>query len=301
MIKYYAVKTGKKPGIYNTWAEAEAQVKGVSNAKYKSFKSEQEALEYIGLNRNDNQVFDDTEIISAYVDGSYNNRKRQYGSGVVLLNKNKVIDELIIAGNKIEYLDSHQIAGEVIGCIEAMKWAVENNKKKLIIYYDYQGIESWAVKEWRAKKPISIDYVTEFDKLKQSIDVEFRKVKGHSGDVLNDLADELAREAANQKIIESAHELENIVDEKDFILANIKSVKNKVDINIWHNNKLYSSSVLYSFIKSKWKKEGNLIKDINSIKTCFVYENEMFLFQIIDKNGNKYFFEVGVGELDGWE
>ena len=60
--KYYAVKTGKKPGIYNTWEEAEAQVKGVSNAKYKSFKSEQEALEYIGLNRNDNQVFDERYV-----------------------------------------------------------------------------------------------------------------------------------------------------------------------------------------------------------------------------------------------
>lgn len=28
--KYYAVKVGNKPGIYETWAECEIQVKGVS-------------------------------------------------------------------------------------------------------------------------------------------------------------------------------------------------------------------------------------------------------------------------------
>lgn len=35
--KYYAVKIGIKPGIYETWAECELQIKGVSGAKYKSF------------------------------------------------------------------------------------------------------------------------------------------------------------------------------------------------------------------------------------------------------------------------
>lgn len=32
--KFYAVKVGKIPGIYSTWNECEAQVKGVSGAKY---------------------------------------------------------------------------------------------------------------------------------------------------------------------------------------------------------------------------------------------------------------------------
>lgn len=201
MAKYYAVKVGKKAGIYRTWAEAEKQVKGVSNAKYKSFKSEQEALDFMGGNKVDQKVVDEDSVIIAYVDGSYNKQKKQYGSGVVLLEKNEVIDKLTIPGNEEDYLDSHQIAGEVIGCLEAMKWAIEQGKKKLIIYYDYQGIESWATKEWQAKKPISLDYVREFGQLKEKVEVEFRKVKGHSGDTYNDLADELAKEAASQKIV----------------------------------------------------------------------------------------------------
>jgi ribonuclease HI len=35
--KYYVVWKGRKPGIYNSWAETEAQVKGYAGAEYKSF------------------------------------------------------------------------------------------------------------------------------------------------------------------------------------------------------------------------------------------------------------------------
>ncbi|MBP7497884.1 MAG: ribonuclease H family protein [Bacteroidales bacterium] len=41
--KYYVVWEGLKPGIYRTWKECEAQIKGFTNAKYKSFASSQEA------------------------------------------------------------------------------------------------------------------------------------------------------------------------------------------------------------------------------------------------------------------
>ncbi|MBR6849825.1 MAG: RNase H1/viroplasmin domain-containing protein, partial [Lachnospiraceae bacterium] len=41
--KYYAVKVGLAPGIYQSWAECEAQVKGYPGALFKSFASEAEA------------------------------------------------------------------------------------------------------------------------------------------------------------------------------------------------------------------------------------------------------------------
>jgi ribonuclease HI len=37
--KYYVVWKGRKPGIYTSWAECEAQVKGYPGAEYKSFGS----------------------------------------------------------------------------------------------------------------------------------------------------------------------------------------------------------------------------------------------------------------------
>ncbi len=41
--KFYAVKKGKKPGIYKSWDECKAQVDGYSGAVYKSFKILSEA------------------------------------------------------------------------------------------------------------------------------------------------------------------------------------------------------------------------------------------------------------------
>ncbi|KAJ7755006.1 ribonuclease H-like domain-containing protein [Mycena maculata] len=43
----YAVKVGKQTGIYATWPECEAQVKGFAGAKYKKFKNYNEAAEWV--------------------------------------------------------------------------------------------------------------------------------------------------------------------------------------------------------------------------------------------------------------
>lgn len=43
--KYYVVWTGAAPGIYRSWADCEAQVKGVAGALYKGFDTEEEAEE----------------------------------------------------------------------------------------------------------------------------------------------------------------------------------------------------------------------------------------------------------------
>ena len=45
--KFYAVKVGKLPGIYQTWSQAEEQVKGFPGAEYKSFLTLEEAERYI--------------------------------------------------------------------------------------------------------------------------------------------------------------------------------------------------------------------------------------------------------------
>nr|XP_019050380.1 hypothetical protein I302_00811 [Kwoniella bestiolae CBS 10118]OCF29310.1 hypothetical protein I302_00811 [Kwoniella bestiolae CBS 10118] len=44
---YYAVAAGRKPGVYTTWNEAEAQVKGYAGAKYKKFPTQTQAEEFI--------------------------------------------------------------------------------------------------------------------------------------------------------------------------------------------------------------------------------------------------------------
>ncbi|GAK01363.1 LOW QUALITY PROTEIN: ribonuclease HI-related protein 3 [Geomicrobium sp. JCM 19055] len=41
--KYYVVWKGRKPGIYTTWAECEAEVKGFKGARFKSYPTYEEA------------------------------------------------------------------------------------------------------------------------------------------------------------------------------------------------------------------------------------------------------------------
>ncbi|KAF7302682.1 RNase H domain-containing protein [Mycena chlorophos] len=46
-FKAYAVRNGKKPGVYDTWKDCEEQIKGFPNAKHKGFQSKAEAWAYV--------------------------------------------------------------------------------------------------------------------------------------------------------------------------------------------------------------------------------------------------------------
>ena len=46
--KYYAVKKGRTPGVYQSWTECKAMVDGFPGAVYKSFKNKEEALAFAG-------------------------------------------------------------------------------------------------------------------------------------------------------------------------------------------------------------------------------------------------------------
>lgn len=47
MSKFYAVKKGKHPGIYQSWPECQRQVSGFSGAVYKSFSTRAEAVNWL--------------------------------------------------------------------------------------------------------------------------------------------------------------------------------------------------------------------------------------------------------------
>ena len=46
-MNYYAVRVGKKPGIYSTWESCRAQVHGFAGAQFKKFTTEEEAKAYM--------------------------------------------------------------------------------------------------------------------------------------------------------------------------------------------------------------------------------------------------------------
>lgn len=204
--KYYAVANGYTMGIFLTWSQCEASVKGFPNAKYKSFTNLSDAEKYLinYIEENDKNVCEDNEIkdhfhsdICAYVDGSYNSNKKAYGSGVVIIKDEEVIKEMSIIGNNSSWAEMRNVAGEIKAAILAMNYAASKGYKSITIFYDYQGIESWATGEWKAKKECTKSYKEYFDEISKIIDVSFIKVKAHSGDKYNNMADRLAGELLN--------------------------------------------------------------------------------------------------------
>lgn len=211
--KYYAVRKGRKEGIFQTWEECKNQVHGYAGAEYKSFKTREEAEQYLNSeiktgrteqkkdrleipqkNLNEKLISYDKDSIIAYVDGSYNGSDTEFSYGMVILDGN----EEYKFSKKIEdrYLaQMNNVAGEIAGAMAAMDYAVSHNKKKVIIYHDYEGIAKWCLGEWKTNKEGTIAYKRYFDEISKKIEVEFVKVKGHSNDKYNDMADKLARHA----------------------------------------------------------------------------------------------------------
>ena len=192
-MKYYAVKNGREPGIYNSWAECQKQVNGFKNASYKSFTSRKEAEEFISDKKEMPQM---EHGLIAYVDGSFNAKKKVYGYGAVLIDGQQVIKRLYGHGDNPDCLPSRNVAGEIFGALAAVKYAVEHPEYDgIVIYYDYMGIEKWAIGEWKANKKLTQYYAGQMAKYAKQLPIVFMKVEAHTGDFYNEQADQLAKKA----------------------------------------------------------------------------------------------------------
>lgn len=203
---YYAVRIGKTPGIYKTWEECKAQVIGYKGAIYKGFAEKQDAEDFLrgGLsasstdaasdNDENPQVEPSVSEITAYVDGSFSSGK-SFGCGCIILKDGEIIAEISKAYEDEELATMRNVAGEIKASELAMQYALDNGYTSLSIYHDYQGIASWCLGEWKTNKAGTIAYKQFYDDIKDKLKVHFIKVKGHSGDEYNEMADGLAKKA----------------------------------------------------------------------------------------------------------
>lgn len=203
---YYAVRIGKTPGIYKTWEDCKAQVIGYKGAIYKGFAEKQDAEDFLrgGLsasstdaasdNDENPQVEPSVSEITAYVDGSFSSGK-SFGCGCIILKDGEIIAEISKAYEDEELAAMRNVAGEIKASELAMQYALDNGYTSLSIYHDYQGIASWCLGEWKTNKAGTIAYKQFYDDIKDKLKVHFIKVKGHSGDEYNEIADRLAKKA----------------------------------------------------------------------------------------------------------
>lgn len=190
MEKYYAVKNGRKIGIFESWDECKRQVMGFSGASYKSFSNRLDAENFI---KGESEKKEKSEFY-AYVDGSFSKDKLEFSYGAVLFKDGEVL-EFSEKFSDPELISMRNVAGEIKGAEFVMRYCIENGISEIDIYYDYMGIEKWCTGEWQANKPGTISYRDYYNSIKNKLAVNFIKVKGHSGDKYNDLADLLAKKA----------------------------------------------------------------------------------------------------------
>ena len=206
--KFYAVRQGRKTGMFLTWDECKKQVMGYPGAIYKSFGTEAEAKEYLGVgnsckcgqNAGENEtgveksMTTNSDAVEIYVDGSYHVGTKEFSYGMVVLIDGKE-EKFSQKMTDPELAQMRNVAGEIKGSEAAMQYALDHKIPSIIIYHDYQGIASWCNGDWKANKPGTIAYRDFYQKAKEKVHIEFRKVKGHSNDKYNDMVDELAKEA----------------------------------------------------------------------------------------------------------
>ena len=192
--KYYAVKVGKNPGIYMTWDECKEQVNKYPKAEFKSFTTMEEAHAFME-NKIVEVEIDSKDTAVAYVDGSFNVDTMVYGYGVVMMYHGRE-EYYKGSGNEENMSAMRNVAGEILGAMYAMKYAYDHDIKNLVIYHDYEGIAKWCLGEWKTNKLETQTYKNKYQEYSKKVNISFVKVKGHSGDKYNDLADALAKEAA---------------------------------------------------------------------------------------------------------
>ena len=194
--KYYAVKKGRKTGVFDTWGECQKQVSGFSGAEFKSFGTLEEARAFAGSGETSGgeAAKPEKNAVIAYVDGSFRADTGEFSYGMVILAEGeekcfckKMTDQ--------ELALMHNVAGEIKGSEAAMQYALDHEIPEIVIYHDYEGIAKWCTGAWKTNKEGTRAYQAFYQKASRKVKVHFVKVKGHSNDKYNDMADQLAKKA----------------------------------------------------------------------------------------------------------
>ncbi|XP_005662827.1 ribonuclease H1 isoform X2 [Sus scrofa] len=204
LAMFYAVRRGRKAGVFLTWNECRAQVDRFPAARFKKFATEEEAWAFV---RNSaSHEGSEGEFVVVYTDGccSSNGRRRARAGIGVYWGPGHPLN----VGIRLPGRQTNQRA-EIHAACKALELAKAQNISKLVLYTDsmftINGITSWVPgwkkNGWRTsthKEVVNKEDFQELERLAQGMDVQWMHVPGHAGFIGNEEADRLAREGAKQ-------------------------------------------------------------------------------------------------------
>jgi ATP-dependent DNA helicase PIF1 len=147
-MKYYAVKVGKRTGIFHDWDEVKNLVIGYPGAKHKSFKTEQAAIEYLSksdLECENVQESCAVKPLIAYTRGCYNKHHKDLTSYAVVLiapdSEEPITLTDIVKPNK-EIKDGNSY-GEMFGVLKTLEFARNHAFTHVAIHHSHDGMKGW--------------------------------------------------------------------------------------------------------------------------------------------------------------
>lgn len=198
--KFYAVKVGRKPGLYTSWEACKKQVEAYPGALFKGFVEKEQAEAYLSTEalqtegKKTDSLAPETvkeEEAHIFVDGSFNAKTGLFGYGLVAIIREGIHESCGSLGGG--HADHRNVAGELMAAEKAMDYCQELGKSVLYLYYDYAGIRHWAKKEWKANYPLTRAYREKAEQVMERIELHFVKVAAHTGVDYNERADRLAK------------------------------------------------------------------------------------------------------------
>lgn len=221
MSKFYAIKKGKQTGIFNSWSEAEPLVHGFSGAEFKSFKTLDEAKNYMNettpkfLNIDDVNLNDYEIVVST--DGGCRNHGNKKGEHV------HPDDPAAWAFQIVNNLDNTMEPGthwakgatnnrmEITAVREALKRLAEMglNHKKIAFVCDSKyvllsvsDLKSLDAKVNSSKKFTNDDIFVDVDNLVHEFfadnNITWIWTKGHNGQYNNEFVDHLLNKSMDE-------------------------------------------------------------------------------------------------------
>lgn len=175
-MSYYAVKLGRKTGVFNSWDEVEPLIKGFPGAKFKKFDKYSDALFFCDSQETAKPSLEkNSSCLNLFVAGFYEPIEKIFSYSFVAIDLNNTTHEEssgIIANN--DKNDSPNMISELQAVILGLSYSQKKDYKVVNVFYRYDGVLNWANGTWKANHTFAKNYCAELTKYK-NLNVRFKK------------------------------------------------------------------------------------------------------------------------------